>query len=209
MTGLYRANTVICTNCGKELKRRPCRAKGRNYCNSRCQMAYEYANGIRDSKKIMVKFHSIGRELLKKGKHPIQQKESRDTLRALMKTKEYRDKLKGENNYNWKGGVNTLYLAIRSCFEYRQWRSDVFTRDNFTCRMCGDNRGGNLVSHHKKAFIKILQYYEITTIEQALRCEELWNINNGVTLCDTCHREVHREAALAIIRNKLGDDDRD
>ena len=194
-TGNYRQVKVKCTCCGNDLMRRAYRAKGHNYCNGRCQMTYEYANGIRDPKKMMVKFHSIGRELLKQGKHPIQQKESRDTLRALMKTKEYRDKLKGENNYNWKGGVNTLYGAIRSCFEYRQWRSDVFARDSFTCQKCGDNRGGNLISHHKKAFIKILQYYEITTLEQALRCEELWSINNGITLYKDCHREVHRKVA--------------
>ena len=188
-----------CANCGRILKRKPCRAKGRNYCNGKCQMEYEYANGIRDKKTIMNKFHSISKILMKERSHPLLQKESRDNLRAIMKTKEYRNKLSGENNYNWKGGINTLYEIIRHCFEYRQWRSDVFTRDNFTCQRCGDNKGGNLISHHKKAFIKILQYYEITTLEEALDCEELWNINNGITLCEDCHKIIHKE----IINKRL------
>jgi len=193
MTGIHKAHTVRCANCGKELKRRPCRSKGRNYCNNKCQMEYEYANGIRNPKTIMNKFHSIGRKLMKEGSHPLLQKEARDKLRAIMKTKEYRDKLKGENNYNWKGGANTVYEAIRKCFEYRQWRSDVFTRDNFTCQMCGDNRGGNLHAHHIKPFSKIIQKYEITTFEEALECEELWNLNNGITLCKKCHIKIHKQ----------------
>lgn len=100
---------------------------------------------------------------------------------------------KGEKNCSWKGGITSLYLRIRRCFEYRQWRSDVFTRDNFTCQDCGDNKGGNLKAHHRKSFSSILQYYEITTIEEAINCEELWNINNGITLCEDCHKKLHKE----------------
>ena len=99
----------------------------------------------------------------------------------------------GKKNPNWKGGVNRLYLQIRKCFEYRQWRSDVFTRDNFICQICGDDKGGNLVAHHIKPFIEILQKYEITTLEDAIKCEELWNINNGITLCENCHKKIHKQ----------------
>ena len=97
----------------------------------------------------------------------------------------------GEDSTNWKGGTTPLNFQIRGSFEYRQWRSDVFTRDNFTCQDCGDNTGGNLEAHHKKCFSSILQYYEITTLEQALECKGLWNINNGITLCEDCHKKIH------------------
>jgi len=99
----------------------------------------------------------------------------------------------GENNGMWKGGITTLTRQIRCSFEYRQWRSDVYTRDNFICQECGQ-WGGKLHAHHIKLFASILQKYEITTLEEAIECEELWNINNGITLCKECHRKInHKE----------------
>lgn len=96
----------------------------------------------------------------------------------------------GENNPNWKGGISSLMSRIRTNFKYRQWRSDIYYRDNFTCQDCGDNKGGNLEAHHIKTFSIILQYYEIATLEEALNCEELWDINNGMTLCEKCHKKM-------------------
>ena len=117
--------------------------------------------------------------------------------KGKIRSKEQKEKLskafKGKGNPNWKGGLTPLNENIKHCFEYRQWRSDVFTRDNFTCQECGDNKGGNLEAHHKKSFSSILQYYEITTLEEALECEELFNINNGITLCRKCHKELHKK----------------
>jgi len=78
---------------------------------------------------------------------------------------------------------------------YRQWRSDIFTRDDFTCQECGQ-RGGHLEAHHIKQLSKILQFYEITTLEEALNCAELWNINNGITLCKECHKKLHKKVKI-------------
>lgn len=115
---------------------------------------------------------------------------------------ETREKMQGENSGNWKGGITPLYEAIRCCFEYRQWRSDIFTRDNFTCQKCGDAIGGNLVAHHIVEFADIIERYEITTLEEALKCEELWNINNGQTLCDDCHIEEHNERQISLLKQR-------
>lgn len=93
----------------------------------------------------------------------------------------------GENAPNWRGGKSSLCSRIKINYKYRQWRSDVFTRDDFTCQECG-RIGGKLNAHHKKGFSSILQKYEITTLEEALECEELWDINNGKTLCEECHK---------------------
>jgi 5-methylcytosine-specific restriction endonuclease McrA len=79
-----------------------------------------------------------------------------------------------------------LYRQIRNVIEYRQWRSDVFTRDNFTCQSCG-SVGGRLQAHHIKSFSKIISDNKIENLKQGLDCQELWNINNGVTLCIQCH----------------------
>jgi len=92
----------------------------------------------------------------------------------------------GANSNFWKGGINPLRGQVRSSFKYRQWRSDVFTRDNFTCQTCG-KRGGDLEAHHLREFAIIIFENKIKTLDQALTCEELWNINNGQTLCVECH----------------------
>lgn len=96
--------------------------------------------------------------------------------------------LSGENRPNWKGGTTTLVKQIRKHFKYRQWRDDVFTRDEFTCQECGEC--GILNAHHIKSFAAILEEYGITTLEYALDCDELWNINNGITLCEECHKRL-------------------
>jgi len=53
-----------CANCGKELERKPCRMKNRNYCNTTCQNKYEYKNGIKDKQKIANKARETKRERL-------------------------------------------------------------------------------------------------------------------------------------------------
>ena len=97
---------------------------------------------------------------------------------------------KGEKSYRWEGGITPLVLQIRHCFKYRQWRSDVFTRDNFTCQMCF-KRGVKLnADHFPKGFSEIFHEYKIKTFKEAIDCEELWNINNGRILCIDCHRKT-------------------
>jgi hypothetical protein len=82
-----------------------------------------------------------------------------------------------------------LYCQIRKIMEYRQWRSDIFTRDNFTCQSCFV-RGGRLQAHHIKPFYQILEENKIVSLKQAIECVELWNLNNGLTLCLSCHEKT-------------------
>lgn len=83
---------------------------------------------------------------------------------------------------------NELYERLRHCLEYRLWRTAVYERDNYTCIWCGDNRGGNLEADHIKPFILIMRQNQITTMERALACAELWDVINGRTLCKSCHK---------------------
>lgn len=112
-------------------------------------------------------------------------KHSEETKKKMIEAR------KGNKHWAWKGGISTLISKIRSNFKYRQWRSDIFTKNDFTCQECGQ-RGGSLNAHHIKRISSILQYYEIATLEEALGCEELWNINNGITFCKECHKKLHR-----------------
>jgi 5-methylcytosine-specific restriction endonuclease McrA len=137
----------------------------------------------------------IGRKPWNKGKKTPRLVRERQRQAKLVKPTRYwlnkrRESIAKENHYNWKGGRTELNRIIRHSYKYRQWRSDVFTRDDFTCQKCG-KRGIYLEAHHyPKGFWQILEEYKIEKIEDAFACEELWNINNGITLCLDCHNKT-------------------
>lgn len=85
------------------------------------------------------------------------------------------DKTKGQNHWNWKGGVKLEREQARRTPEYREWRQQVFKRDNYTCQFCGE-RGGRLNADHIKSF----------AVYPDLRVK----ISNGRTLCENCHRKT-------------------
>lgn len=55
-----------CAECGCTINRKPSRIKNRNYCNGKCQMRYEYQNGIRDRFKTGEKAREAVREKSRK-----------------------------------------------------------------------------------------------------------------------------------------------
>jgi hypothetical protein len=93
-----------------------------------------------------------------------------------------------KNQYGGYKGRTELLELIRKSLKNRQWRSDIFTRDNFICHDCGKNHCW-IEAHHIKEFIKIIRE-NIKTFEEAMDCEELWNLNNGRTLCRECHNKT-------------------
>ena len=96
-----------------------------------------------------------------------------------------------ENAPNWKGGSSSLYYIIRALYQYRKWRSVIFERDHWICQTCNKRENNiKLIVHHIKPFRKILKDNNIKTREEAVECNELWNIDNGVTLCEKCHRLI-------------------
>lgn len=67
-----------------------------------------------------------------------------------------------------------------------------FERDNYTCQKCG-KIGGKLNAHHKKLFSQILKDNNICNTGDAFNCDELWDIDNGITLCEVgCHNKNRR-----------------
>lgn len=95
---------------------------------------------------------------------------------------------KGENHWNWMGGRSTLRDSIRGSFEYKRWRTKVFLRDNRTCVWCGSKE--DIQADHIKPFSLIRKQNKIETLEQAIACNEFWDITNGRTLCLDCHKKT-------------------
>jgi hypothetical protein len=89
-----------------------------------------------------------------------------------------------------------LKLKIRNTTQYLNWRLSILKRDNFTCRICHDsvkdNKSLGLEVHHAKSFNDICKENNVSTVEQALQCKELWNVNNGISICYGCHKDIER-----------------
>ena len=79
-----------------------------------------------------------------------------------------------------------LRLSIRHLVDSKNWRVAVFERDNYTCQDCGQI-GGKLNADHIKKFSHIISDNRITNLDEAKECSELWDLENGRTLCFECH----------------------
>lgn len=86
---------------------------------------------------------------------------------------------RGAENHNWKGGTTSENKLARLTFDYQEWRNNVFERDNYICQHCGYDKGNIIEAHHIKLFKK---YKELRFV-----------VDNGITLCKYCHREMHRK----------------
>ena len=114
------------------------------------------------------------------GKHTEKTKQKIRIARARQgsnvwnKGKKYKA-ITGQNHWNWKGGITKVNKPARYLFmetlEYKQWRTAVFERDNYTCVWCGSKK--NLNADHIKPYAKFPK----------LRL----SIKNGRTLCVPCH----------------------
>lgn len=87
------------------------------------------------------------------------------------------DSHKGEKAYQWKGGTSEYRRENYIPHKYRAWRKGVFERDSYTCQHCFVS-GVVLNAHHIKEWAKFPQH--------------CYDLDNGITLCYSCHRKVHK-----------------
>lgn len=85
--------------------------------------------------------------------------------------------LSGPLHWNWQGGITPRIVAVRNSQLYKNWREQVFKRDDYTCRVC-DTRGGDIHAHH---------IYPVRDNKNNLL---IYAIDNGITLCEACHLET-------------------
>jgi len=156
-------SSKICELCKIEYFRNGKRTykewESRRYCSSKCAMK------ILGKKRIGVKVSDEARKNLSIahiGQHPWNKGRTHPAVA-------------GEKNPNWKGGKTPENKKIRESLEYKEWRINVFNRDNYTCQHC-KQRGGRLNADHIMPFSL---YPELRLV-----------IENGRTLCVECHNLI-------------------
>src|SRR3990167_8019350 len=90
---------------------------------------------------------------------------------------------------NWKGGLSDIRRSIPQLNKYKEWREVVFKRDDFTCQIC-KRKCGYVEADHIIPMGLIIKQNKIKTTLDALNCSDLWNIENGRTLCRSCHKNT-------------------
>lgn len=120
---------------------------------------------------------------------------------GVPKSKEHKIKLsKICGNKHWRFGKGTgrtgFNFQIRNCFKYNNWRQQVFIRDGFKCKKCGAT-GLFLNAHHIKHFKKLVEeaiYYLplLSKYDACIFYDPLWDLDNGLTVCPKCHKQLHK-----------------
>jgi 5-methylcytosine-specific restriction endonuclease McrA len=89
---------------------------------------------------------------------------------------------KGSKPTNWQGGVRTKSEVIKDDKRYKHWRLEVFKRDNFKCVICQSKN--TIQADHIFAKVKYP--------------EKAFDINNGRTLCEKCHKQTPNYGGKAV-----------
>ena len=101
----------------------------------------------------------------------------------------------------WKGGKNPFRIILRDLSDSFRWRKHIFERDDYTCCHCR-TKGGYLEAHHLKPFSVLIDEFleryshlsilndKALLVDLAQRHEPFWNIDNGITLCKSCHTKT-------------------
>lgn len=79
----------------------------------------------------------------------------------------------GNHNF-YKHGKSSANKMARKNVEYKIWRSAVFQRDGWLCQTCRLRENNKLHAHHIKSWA---DYPELR-----------FDVENGVTLCEDCHK---------------------
>lgn len=100
-----------------------------------------------------------------------------------------RPEFRGSGNPNWKNGKSPITSIVRSSAIYRKYVRQVLERDYFTCQQCGVN-GGELHVNHIRPFAVIIRENNVKSLDEAIKCSALWDIENLETLCVDCHKKT-------------------
>ena len=99
------------------------------------------------------------------------------------------------------------YIAMRVQIEqmprYERWKEEVKEKCGKKCQIDESHKNRYTEVHHLTSFYKILKQNNITSIEKALGCRLLWDIDNGIVLCKECHDKMESsQNRQNLIKNK-------
>ncbi len=123
----------------------------------------------------------------------------------------------GENNPMWAGGVTKLYSIVQRGI-WATWKFPILERDEFECQKCGYH-GKDLEVHHIRRYADIrdsiisknpslsIEKWKDRNVLAKLIIED-HRINEGVTLCKSCHKSIHSEQSGELLEtpNTSGED---
>jgi len=223
----YKKITIKCDLCNKEYDEFPNKIKlnNKHYCSKDCYNKSQI-NTQKSTTKFIIKFCEICNKEIKRTEAEFKNKpaknyycstECRDlklkqtrggftpftkiceyckkefTIDARNKrTRKYcsneckKNGFPKENNHpNFKPELSRDYRSRhRLTHENTIWRTEVFKRNNYTCQICL-KKGYKLQAHH---------------LENYSSCKEKrFDIDNGVTLCKSCHKIFHSK--YGVVRN--------
>lgn len=90
----------------------------------------------------------------------------------------------GKNNPNWNGGHSPERQSAYARSAWKELAKTILKRDNYKCQKCevGHLKGDRLIVHHIKPWAK---YPELRFIP-----------SNLLTLCESCHKIIHKKKIL-------------
>jgi 5-methylcytosine-specific restriction endonuclease McrA len=94
---------------------------------------------------------------------------------------------RGSDRYNYNPNITDEERKQRRDDRVVIWSKQVLTRDNWTCQRCGQK--GNINAHH------ILPYHKYRDLR--------FDINNGICLCVTCHKQFHKKYGFDVNKEQL------
>ena len=166
----------ICLDCKKEYTVLLSKKYVSNYCSAQCKF-----KGLSKQRKGV-----LNSSLLK----ALELAHAARRGKPAWNKGKVRPEMSGSNHPNWQGGLTAKNKLVRKSIIYQLWRNAVFERDNYICQSCGSH-GGDLNADHIKPF--------------ALYPKLRFSIDNGRTLCKSCHTKTstwgHRSDKASMLLN--------
>ena len=196
---MRRIVSATCENCQRSFDKK--QSSSQTYCSPKCkQSSVKVREAISLSLKtsdkaiaqrtaVLPTMHEFvkstaGRALRRSQlnsrlQNPASHKVWMESIKKRSESEDWKNALhfqKGNLHPKYKGNKTERQTAMNQ-YEYKQWRTAVFERDDYTCQNCFKTNT-RLNAHHIKHW--------------STNSELRYEISNGITLCETCHKDVHK-----------------